>query len=706
MRGRWLLGLALAGALASPGCATIRIEPTVADAPTPPAEPTTPWRVGAAQVDITPPPGYATGGHSTESALARGVWTRLQAQAIYVEDRSGTPLVLAVADLWAVEAGLVDAIAQRLRQHPGLRHVGREHLIVAATHTHHGPVGFSTAKIYSAFAGSQAGHDPALFDMLTTRLTAAIAQAAASRRPAQIIPHTVAVGGLARNRSVAALLEDPEAPELLRANASLPGCPEFATTQGVDPCHAVDPRLDAIEFRDPESGRPIAIAGVFAMHPTAMPRATELFHADVFGLARTHARNALRASDGTTPIVAMFNGPEGDVSPNWAPQGRDATEWLGQALGETLVAALDEPSAAVDGSIELAFGWRTLAGQRWTDGSGTEQKTARYPRSGRSQFAGAEDGRTRLHGRGWHEGQRRRRPRRNGHGHKRLVAPWPLGAFAPPPGMTSRSVPLTVASLGPLVLVTLPGEVTTILGNRIATAVAATRPRASNVITLGLAGGYLSYFTTPQEYTAQHYEGGSMLWGEQAGALLSRHLVELAASGAVESSGPEVFRAGRRHHQDPTRALQKATGSIEQRLPVQLDAESLANVPHVLLWDDPPRWPSPTPTSRTTVRATIERFDEHTGWQPLGAASSPVDDQSGDLVTAVTHAEADRWRWGVWWLKPRADIGQPLRFRVDTAAGPPRCSEPFTIKRWLSPHRSRRLAMKADCPPGHESPRR
>ena len=58
-------------------------------------------RAGAAIVDITPPPGLATGGHGPAGAIARGHLTRLYARAIYLTD--GThPLLLVSVESFAV----------------------------------------------------------------------------------------------------------------------------------------------------------------------------------------------------------------------------------------------------------------------------------------------------------------------------------------------------------------------------------------------------------------------------------------------------------------------------------------------------------------------------------------------------------------------------------------------------------------------------
>lgn len=655
-----------------------------------------PWLAGAAEIDITPPPGYPLAGHSFEGAVALGVWTRLRAQVIYLEDRRGVPLVLVVGDLWAIEPGLVDRVAERLAAHPGMEHVGREHLVIAGTHTHHGPGLYSSGRTYSAFAAPEGGHDPELLEMLARRIAAAIAEAVAARRPARIVRHAAAVPALARNRSVEPFLRNPEASELLKANAGLPGCPELPTelapVPGVDPCHAVSPVLELLHVTEApaggtnETGRTIAVAGFFAMHPTAMPNKTELYHADVFGVATTRAQARLSHRDGSGSVVALWNGAEGDVSPNWAPQGRTSTVGLGEALADAIVAALREPGREVTGEIDVAFAWRPIAGERFVDAAGKEQRTARRAIPGKGQFGGAEDGRTRLSGHGFTEGVHRRRPRKNGQGHKWYALPWPVSALVPPRGMTPRAVPLGVVRLGDVSLVTLPGEHTTVLGQRIEAAVASATEGESAVLLVGLAGAYLSYLTTPEEYALQHYEGASMLYGEQAGTLVTHHLGQLARAGAVERPEEYRYRPGHTRHWKLGRKRLRALPGLEERVAVELDAGPLYGMPRFYLWDRAPRWPSEDPREPTTPRVRLEGWDEAAArWRAYAPAGVPIDDRTGELAMMLTHVDGQRWRWGVWWIDPGASPEQRLRFRVETIAEGPVCSEAFTTSQWLRP---------------------
>ena len=55
-------------------------------------------------------------------------------------------------------------------------------------------------------------------------------------------------------------------------------------------------------------------------------------------------------------------------------------------------------------------------------------------------------------------------------------------------------------------------------------------PASPSAVISGLANEYIDYFTTPQEYDAQHYEGGATIYGRASGVALQEVLVELTRS--------------------------------------------------------------------------------------------------------------------------------------------------------------------------------
>ena len=74
---------------------------------------------------------------------------------------------------------------------------------------------------------------------------------------------------------------------------------------------------------------------------------------------------------------------------------------------------------------------------------------------------------------------------------------------------------------------TLPGEPTAEVGERLRAAVRESTG-LDRVVVSGLAGEFIQYLTTPEEYDRQHYEGGSTLYGPLSSNLLRQELVELS----------------------------------------------------------------------------------------------------------------------------------------------------------------------------------
>jgi hypothetical protein len=90
-----------------------------------------------------------------------------------------------------------------------------------------------------------------------------------------------------------------------------------------------------------------------------------------------------------------------------------------------------------------------------------------------------------------------------------------------------------VIRIGDRYLGTVPAEVTTTAGARFARAIGDSlglvlQARTRVVIT-SHAQGFLQYVTTPEEYTAQHYEGGSTLFGPREAVAFAGILGGLAA---------------------------------------------------------------------------------------------------------------------------------------------------------------------------------
>ena len=103
-----------------------------------------------------------------------------------------------------------------------------------------------------------------------------------------------------------------------------------------------------------------------------------------------------------------------------------------------------------------------------------------------------------------------------------------LNRLAP---FVQEKVPVQLIRIGPLYLVGVPGEVTIVAGLRLRRTVAAIAgSQLRDVLVAGYSNAYLHYVTTPEEYAAQRYEGGSTLFGRWELAALQQAVAELAGA--------------------------------------------------------------------------------------------------------------------------------------------------------------------------------
>jgi neutral ceramidase len=640
-------------------------------------------QAGAAKVDITPLPGVPLGGHSLEGGTGYAVWTRLWARAIYLEDEHGEPLVLVVADLWSIPAGLADAVVERVRDHHGLRHIGRAQLLLSATHTHHSPANFASSRLYNRAASNRMGFDPQLFEFLVDRISASVAEAARARAPSRLRLESESVAAVARNRSTAPFARNPEARLLVEHNAEIPTCPEAPADPGVeiDPCRAVDPTLTTLRIEDLD-GRPRAIAAFFAVHATSMVNATDAYNGDLFGVATARAEAALRraAPELADPVVALFNGAEGDVSPHWESQGRADALVLGERLGAAIVdVALHERGRPITGMIESGFVRAPLAEQA-VDGP-PHTHAAMRPLAGAAILGGAEDGRTKFHRR-LPEGQTVDRHRRAGQGPKRPAVPPALFTLIFPRSTVPQTVPLSLHRIGPLTFVGLPGEFTTIMGMRVRMAVSASSPiDAARPITIGLAGEYASYFVTPEEYALQHYEGASTMWGQYSGALMAERIGVLAGTVLSERAEFEsVAVDSARFDPGMQRSFALRPGARANRVLRRLDERLREQLAIAVEQDQIPRLELTTaaPTTATAIwpEVRVEVRDGGQRWLPFSREGVAVDERGVEFLTFPLEVGNHEWRWAIWWLGEVPE-GATLRLHAYGPDGSEHCSGEF-----------------------------
>jgi neutral ceramidase len=577
-------------------------------------------RAGFARVDITPPPGVGLAGNGPEGAEARGYRLRLYARVLVLADGGGNRLVLVVADLPLSSALLHRRVAELTARTDG---IGVDRLVIAVTHTHAGPGHFFEAAGYNDQGSSVVGFDPVMVDSLTARIARAVHAAVADLRPARVAWGSRDVWGETRIRSLPAMLR----------NIPPPTAPADAPTGLMQEYRLVDPELAMlrVDQRDPASGafRPAGAFSIFAMHGTGNAPSNDLLDADIHGLVERRLerhidRDLNRVSDsGFVPraVYLFANGAEGDVSPAWPPQSRcdvpvlatlpaldgpftrplwqwrlptathlascqhaarQAITLIGKGVGDAAVALFDALGAGLSDRLELGRAFTTLS----LRDSARALGICPEPAVGMSTLVGADDAHTRMQGWrmfgvfdvGLEEGSPN--PDVPGcHAHKRkLMDEWfgdlPNRLFVS--GTLPSYAQVTVLRLGNRVIGAVPGEVTTTAGRRmreqmLGGARGAGLPVSAALI-LGHANGYVEYITTPEEYTAQYYEGGSTIYGPGEAAMFGRALARLAASVSTGDSLPPAaapaldLDVGRRRHIVPRTSSRRAPAPRIERV--------------------------------------------------------------------------------------------------------------------------------------------
>lgn len=497
---------------------------TVRNAPVTAPPPVARLRAGAAEVDLTPPPGLPTYGFSSAGAAhSEGYWLRLKGRVIVLQS-GATRLALVQLDLGAASALLHRKLAQRLER----LHLGAPQLVMATTHTHGGPGAYFPDKFFNNVVAADSKFDERLVDFFAAALEQGVETALGRMTDARLAwGQAQAPEGISSNRSRDAWLAN-------FADGRVAG-PDVDRTMTML-------RIDA-EEADGQT-RPLASWTIFAVHGNSIgpARAAEpkssLLHGDVHGLAARLTRHRVEQRTGARDYVAATTtGAEGDVAPGPDPSGGHGVA-LTRTVAEAIAATADQLHASLDAAIAdpasanvplaVVYDETSVRGANTTRGRLCPSTVLGGP-----QLRGSEEGRGVP---GW----------------AAPILRTDEGLVDPPHGCTSTRVyalghlqeiavrPEDFPDLGTFQLVTfgdpntglallgVPGEPTTEVANLLKREVARERWKGTQAV-MGLTNAYLLYVTTPAEYLVQDYEGGSTIFGGHEGTFFAEEFGRLAA---------------------------------------------------------------------------------------------------------------------------------------------------------------------------------
>jgi neutral ceramidase len=649
------------------------------------------FQAGSARVDITPPPGLPTAGHGPIGTVARGHLTRLYTRAIFLRDRKGHALLLVSVEAFAVPQVFRSKVQQRFREQTGVD-LPLASIIIAATHTHHGPGNFFSAAVYnhhgSALSGYVSDLREFLIDQIVSAAFTAYTKAQSSKSVRLQTRQAVLPVYSLRNRSPETFMLNRNAKSIMDDfDKRLRELGETPSSGDEDSCvkaqqkreqdggwdivgcprlRAVDREMTILDVED--SSVRVATLVFGAVHPTVAQPDMPLFSSDFVGLAMRR----LELDSGGSLVAAFFNGAEGDIAARRI--GRDIRDiwmhasWMRQAIdGAKDIKPLDL-SSGIESRMHFAAPGEILTGT-------PELRLAAEPRAGTAAFGGGEGDRTALYQLGWQE---RVTSFRSDDVHGAKLNPLKSRLLPSLIDLTfllatsfdfPNALPLGYTRLGNFEIVSTPTEMSTATGYAIRKALRGSNP----VVIIGLANEYASYTATADEYARQDYMAASTLWGAQESTFFVRALSMLKAGKPLPREGnPRDLPGFPSFALDPFDVGARRQAVDEDLYLLLRDGKRnpVRDLPY-FTWSD--REETKTYEDVTKTYVAIEQEN----------GTLVEDDSAGRLVVLVLEKPKDNVReWAAIWLASLDDTtGKKVSvvFTVKTATGKCYKSQPFDI---------------------------
>lgn len=487
--------------------------------------------VGAGMGDITGPAAeVGMMGYGQLSQQTDGIHQRLRSRAFVIASPcNGRRVAFVSADLGMIFQGVKTQVVEKLRARFGDVY-SDENVLISATHTHSGPGGYSHHTFYNL---STFGFVPQNFDAIVSGIVTSISRAHSRLGEGTLRMASGELLGASRNRSPEAYRLNPAAE---RARYALD----------------VDTRMTLLRMTGTD-GRDVGLINWFAVHATSMGNTNHYISGDNKGLASYLFEKAHDAGD--TFVAAFAQSNEGDVTPNvlGGTNGGGAddfedTEISARRQFDFATQLWGQTGAPLTGGVDYRHTFVKMdavdVAPAFTDG---QQHRTCPAAIGLSMIAGAEDGPgygvegascSAIHDLwGQFTCALTTTPCQ---GEKPIVLE--MGSMKPHP-WTPNVLPFQLVTVGPLALVGVPFEMTTMSGRRLRqTVLEQLAPKGiTDVIIAGLSNDYAGYVATREEYARQDYEGASTHFGPWTLAAIQQGFDSMAASmreGKPVSPGP------------------------------------------------------------------------------------------------------------------------------------------------------------------------
>jgi hypothetical protein len=502
--------------------------------------------VGVGRADITPPTGYYMMGWVRSDGVITGQHTRLYARVVVLR-QGGRKVALVTEDLNGIPGGMLAQAADSLKK----LGYSQENVLDSASHTHAAPTSFYNFTTYNSVFMTQRSptdfdlsgtRDQQLYAFMVKRLALAIRRADANLGPGALGWGATRITDLTANRSLEAHLAD-HGIQRDYGKGSPSDDPD-------GPLHTIDPDVHVLRV-DKYFGKrrvPVGMWSTFADHGTVNKFQFDVYNEDHHGAATHKVERAIRRS-GRVPasqdvVNAYGNTDEGDISAGLTRSGPAAADLVGTREAAAFLRAWKQAGKRMRRTPKIDLRWTRMCfcGQDTAVGP-----VADHGAFGLSEFTGSEEGRGPLF-------DSTRTPFEGDHlPADPSAVPAPSTPAADPaqgdkivigaPLDVPKAVPLMALRIGDRVIVSVPGEMTSEMGRRLRKAVldASAGAGVTTAVIAGLANEYADYFTTPEEYDAQHYEGGATIYGRASSVALQEALTALAGTLAKGQPAPKPY---------------------------------------------------------------------------------------------------------------------------------------------------------------------
>jgi len=499
------------------------------------------YLIGVGKSEITfSGTGHQLQGMSDPTQKSTGVDSSspLYSRAFVIQDPTNNKVVaIVVADLWSGTKLLKDKVIEKLKT-DNLSDYGDENLLIAGTHTHSAPGGYTGYGLFDAPGGA----DNLVLETYADSVAASIKVAHNSKALGKIYVNNGDINSeVGKQRSAPAYENNPE-DERNRYPSD------------------TDKEMLLLKFVHLSGGGETEIGTLnwYAIHPTDLGQTNTLISGDNKGYASKEFEQEMQRDRKVPNFVAAFaNSNCGDVSgnvgtkiadANGKPIGTDDVANMtkhGDAQFKTALDLYDNATEEVSGVLEYWYTridmsnvtikgtknqtWRYALGMSFAAGS-TEDSIPRYelPKGTINTVEDVKEGLTepltgvyvgsavklaaglflQFAGKTGISSQEEK----DGHKPKPIVLT-PLEEEH----LVPFYLPIQLFSIGSFAIAGVPGELTTMAGRRLRESIENTLTnlhRKVKYVALGTyANDYTQYITTKEEYDMQYYEGASTPFG-------------------------------------------------------------------------------------------------------------------------------------------------------------------------------------------------